>query len=112
MMRQSHTAVVARNEAWSGGVATEPFEAAWASEAIAFLRVLEVPEGPPGGRLRVQVSPDGMRWCDEGSSIELPTDPDVPTFVRLRHFGGWLRLAGALPDGVRAKVIAYLVLKE
>jgi len=111
-MRQSHTAVVARNETWSGDVATEPYEVAWAGEAMMFLRVLEPPDGPPGARLRVQVSPDGMRWCDEGSTLELPVDPDVPTFVRLRRFGGWLRLAGHLPDGVRAKVIAYLVLKE
>ncbi len=111
-MRRSHTAVVARNETWSGDVATEPYEVAWAGEAIWFLRVIEPPDGAPGGRLSVQISPDGMRWCDEGATIDLPVDPDVPTFVRVRHFGGWLRLAGRLPDGVRAKAIAYLVLKE
>lgn len=111
-MRQSHTAVVARNERWSGAVETEPYEVAWASEAVWFLRVLEPVEGPPGGVLRVQVSPDGLYWCDEGSTLELPSDPDVPTFVRIERFGGWLRLAGTLPDGATATVIAYLVLKS
>lgn len=111
-MRQSHTAVVARNERWSGAVATEPYEVAWASEAIWFVRVLAPPDGPPGGTLRVQLSPDGIHWCDEGTTLELPTDPAAPTFVRVRRFGGWLRLAGTLPDGASATVIAYLVLKE
>jgi hypothetical protein len=68
--------------------------------------------GPPGGTVCVQVSPDGLYWCDEGSALALPTDPDVPTFVRVRRFGGWLRLAGTLPDGMQATVIAYLVLKS
>ena len=111
-MRQSHTAVVARNERWSGDVETEPFEVAWAGEAIWFVRVLEPPVGPPGGTFHVQVSPDGMHWCDEGSTLELPSDPAVPNFVRVRRFGGWLRLAGTLPDGAQATVIAYLVLKS
>ena len=39
-MRQSHTAVVARNAAWDGPFATEPWEAAWAAEAIYFVRLL------------------------------------------------------------------------
>ena len=110
-MRQSHTAVLARNETWSGEVATEPYEVAWASEAIVFLRVLEPAEVPYGVTLRVQISPDGMRWCDEGSVVALGGDPDVPTFVRVTHFGGWLRLTGSLADGVVAKVVAYLALK-
>lgn len=111
-MRQSHTAVLARNERWSGAVATEPYEVAWASEAIVFVRVLEPVAVPDGTELHVQISPDGMRWCDEGTRIALGGDPDVPTFARVRHFGGWLRLAGRLPEGFDAKVIAYLALKE
>jgi len=110
-MRPSHTAVLARNETWAGDVTTEPYEVAWANEAIVFLRALEAAELPDGISLRVQISPDGMRWCDEGSTIALAGDPDVPTFVRLTHFGGWLRLAGSFAEGVEVKVVAYLVLK-
>lgn len=111
-MRQSHTAVLARNETWAGEVTTEPYEVAWASEAIVFLRVLEPVELPEGVGVRVQISPDGMRWCDEGSTVALDGDPDVPTFVRLSHFGGWLRLAGSFAEGVEVRVVAYLALKE
>jgi hypothetical protein len=110
-MRPSHTAVLARNETWAGSVATEPYEVAWATEAIVFLRVLHAVDLPDGVSVRVQISPDGMRWCDEGSAIVLGGDPDVPTFVRLTHFGGWLRLAGSFAAGVEATVVAYLVLK-
>jgi hypothetical protein len=110
-MRQSHTAVLARNEVWSGEVATEPYEVAWALEAIVFVRALERAELPSGTGVRVQISPDGMHWCDEGSMLSLSGDPEVPAFVRVGHFGGWLRLAGTLAGGSAVKVIAYLVLK-
>jgi hypothetical protein len=33
-------------------------------------------------------------------------------FVRVSHFGNWLRLAGTWPDGAAGKVIATLALKE
>lgn len=111
-MRESHTAVLARNERWQGAVRTEPYEAAWASEAIVFLRVLEPVTLPDDLWLRVQISPDGMRWCDHGARVPLRGDPETPTHVSVERFGAWLRLAGELPEGVSAKVIAYLALKE
>ena len=73
MLRESQTAVVARNETWSGAVATEPYEAGWASEAVIFVRALEDAEGAPG-EARVEISPDGMRWVAEGTSLP-PADP-------------------------------------
>ena len=39
-LRRSYTAVVERNALWQGDFATEPYEAAWASEAIFFVRAL------------------------------------------------------------------------
>jgi hypothetical protein len=110
-MRQSFTAVVERNVTWQGEFAVEPYEAAWASEAIYFVRVLEA-ESMPGGYLaHVQISPDGIHWCDEGA--KLPLSPEVGlNFARVSHFGGWLRLVGKLPDGAKLTVIVYLVLKE
>ena len=111
-MRQSHTAVLARNEMWHGRFETEPYEVAWASEAIFFLRALEPANLPQDMVARVQVSPDGMHWCDEGSALPLPHDPELSTFVKVYHFGGWLRLAGELPDDASIKIIAYLTLKE
>jgi hypothetical protein len=66
---------------------------------------------PSGIHARVQISPDGMNWCDEGTPLPLPSAPGV-TFCRLRHFGGWLRVVGELPSDAELQVIVYLVLKE
>ncbi len=118
MMRRSATAVLERNVTWSGEFATEPWEAAWAGEAMFFVRRLDgliasdssaVPA--PLLRARVQLSPDGIRWIDEGCSLVLNADDEM-AFVRVREFGGWLRLAGTVRPGETAKVIAYLSLKE
>lgn len=111
-MRQSHTAVIERNVVWRGEFASEPYEAAWAGEAIFFVRALAVDGMPAAVPARVQISPDGMHWCDEGTSFDLPTAADAVTFVRVGHFGGWLRLVGSLPDSATLTVIVYLALKE
>ena len=111
-MRESHTAVVERNVQWRGDFVVEPYEVAWAGEAIYFVRALDVDSAPGDINARVQISPDGMRWVDEGTTLALPTAPDAVTFVRVTHFGGWLRLVGELPDDARLTVIVYLVLKE
>lgn len=110
-MRQSQTIVLERNTEWSDVFATEPCEVAWASEAIFFVRALEVNGIRPAASARIQLSPDGIHWCDDGESVRLPIEPDV-TYHRLSHFGGWLRLAGQLPPGASIRVIVYLVLKE
>ena len=111
-MRQSHTAVLARNETWSGSVATEPFEAAWASEAIFFFRSLEAVAVPESVTLAVQISPDGIHWCDHGAKLALSGDPHVPSSVQVQNFGGWLRVSGTLPAGLAVKALVYLSLKE
>jgi hypothetical protein len=112
MIRQSYTAVVERNRVWSDHYETEPYEAAWASEAIFFIRTLEATHLEAGVQARVQISPDGLHWCDEGTTIALPAEPETVTFGRVNQFGGWLRLAGEVPAGGSIKVIVYLALKE
>lgn len=111
-MRQSHTAVIARNEVWEGEVATEPYEVAWASEAIFFLRLLDGSPAPSLVELSVQVSPDGLYWCDHGAKLRLTAGSEGPEHVGVKVFGGWLRLSGTLPSDTRIKVITYLALKE
>ena len=110
-MRRSHTAVVERNRVWTGHFETEPYEAAWAGEALFFVRLTEVEGAVPGINARVQISPDGLHWCDEGTELELPIEPGT-SFCRVSRFGGYLRLTGDLPDGVRVRVIVSLSLKE
>ena len=110
-MKQSHTTLLERNTKWQGQFVTEPYEGGWASEAIFFVRVLES-DGDLGSiTAQAQISPDGIRWADEGSSLAI--DPEAETtYCRVSHFGNWLRLVGDLPEGTSAKVIVYLVLKE
>ena len=110
MVRQSYTAVVERNRVFSGKFATEPYECGWASEAVFFVRKLETGGALVGSILRVQISPDGIRWCDEGAIMTL-TDAEVD-FVKVQHFGNWLRLAGDWTAGASANVIVALALKE
>lgn len=111
MLRESHTAIVARNERWQGEAATEPFEAGWASEAIFFLRVLAA-DGPTGeGHAHVQISPDGMRWVDEGTSAKVPDAAEGVAVLRVAHFGSWLRLRVTLPPGATLTPVVALSLK-
>ncbi len=110
MLTQSYTAVVERNQVWSGAFATEPYEAAWAHEAIFFIRVLEA-RNLDRLNVYVQISPDGMHWCDEGTHLSLPVEAEQVVFCRVAHFGGWLRLHGTLPEGAELRVIVYLSLK-
>jgi hypothetical protein len=110
MNRASVTSVVERNQRWDGHFETEPWESAWATEGIFFIRALAA-DLSTGSTARVQISPDGMHWVDEGTEIELPTMQDQVTFGKIGHFGGWLRLVGDLPDGAGVTVIVYLSLK-
>lgn len=111
MLRESHTAIVARNERWQGEAATEPFEAGWASEAIFFLRALAAEGSMGGGRAFVQISSDGIRWIDEGTSAPVPGAAEGIAVLRVAHFGSWLRLRVTLPAGATLTPIVTLALK-
>lgn len=111
-LRRSYTASVERNVEWSGEFATEPYEAAWASEAIFFVRALEVSPEFDEGLANVQISADGIRWVDEGATVRLPTEKDAVTFCKVSHFGGFLRLRGTVDDSTFIKVLVSLALKE
>jgi hypothetical protein len=125
---------VERGEPLRGTFATEPYEAGWATEALVFVRLLEAPAGARV-RARVQISPDGMHWADEGTALPEVTglgtsggstdraagadggaDGDgtgVPVFARVREFGNWLRVAGSVtPGDASVRALVYFVLKE
>ena len=120
-MRQSHTAVVERNQLWEGDFATEPYEVGWSHEAIFFVQILRAEERPEV-EARVQISPDGIHWCDanhesvkskyrdSGNKIYVSTSKDEPVFAQVSHYGGWLRLAGTVEAG-RVWALVHLALK-
>ena len=115
-MRQSHTAVVERNQRWAGDFATEPYEVGWSHEAIFFVQILRTELADSSSLvavdLQVQISPDGIHWCDEGSRLNFVAQHALgePSFVRVSHYGGWLRLAGTVKDG-RVWALVHLALK-
>ncbi|MBL8807154.1 MAG: hypothetical protein JNN22_09940 [Rhodospirillales bacterium] len=111
MLPENITAVVARNEAWSGHAASEPYEAGWAREAVIFVRALKEPEGVQPS-CRVEISPDGMHWVPEGTSAPMPAAKDAVVALRVGHFGNWLRVAADFGSGARSVVLVTIHLKS
>jgi len=110
MLPENITAILARNEDWSGEAATEPYEAGWAREAVIFVRALKQPVGP-APLARIEISPDGMHWISEGTEMRMPTEKDGIAVARLGHFGNWLRIAASFEDGASCTVLATIHLK-
>lgn len=111
MMRRSFTAVIEQNGTFVGNFATEPYEAGWATEARWFVLAHELAAGT---RLEMtpEISPDGLRWCAEGTPPLVVTEPGLHS-LPLREFGNWLRLrVGLMGQDPRAKVQVHLALKE
>ena len=116
-MRKSHTAAMEIFAAKANGpMATEPYEAGWAREALAVIYCHEVHGPAPRLELRAQISADGVRWIDFGRTLPVISEPGG-CFLNLTGFGNWLRLAGTVtggPDDGSATVLIdiYWVLKE
>ena len=110
-MRQFYTSVVERREPFRGAFATEPYETGWASEAIYFVSVGDPAEPDLALDLHVQISVDGVEWIDEGSVLP-QLSPEGRGFVKVTHFGGWLRLRGRVPEDHEGVLTVQLALKE
>lgn len=110
MLPENITAIVGRNETWSGQAASEPYEAGWAREAVFFVRALKAPTGP-SPRAEVEISPDGMHWVPEGTSFDMPAGRDGVAVARVSHFGNWLRVTARFAPGAEATVLVTLHLK-
>ena len=109
MLPESQSAVVVRNEIWSGVAATEPYEAGWAREAIIFVRALKA--NGLAGVAQVELSPDGMNWAPEGTTFPLPSDGNKVTYARVAQFGNWLRIRADLPQGSSVTVVVTIHVK-
>lgn len=110
-MRNFYTTVLTRKQTIKQDFQTHPYETAWAREAMFFITLDEITSG---ARLQaaVQVSPDGIRWADEGTAFPAIDKPGV-YFVKVREFGGWLRLNCQL-EGAEPQIdtTIHLALKE
>jgi len=111
-MRNFYTVVLERMKEYDKGFDTEPYEAGWASEAMFFVRIHEMSGAGVKLQSSVQVSVDGIDWIDEGGSFP-PIIAAGSYFLRVSHFGGWLRLRNRITGrGARIKTTVHLVLKE
>ncbi|MBD3306198.1 hypothetical protein GF339_07400 [candidate division KSB3 bacterium] len=111
-MRNFYTVVLERMNTFTEDFATEPYETGWASEAMFFIRVHEMAGSKVELDSVVQVSADGIEWIDEGTSFLMMRQPGN-SFVKVTHFGGWLRLRNELSgSNPKVKVTIHLVLKE
>jgi hypothetical protein len=89
-LRMCHTAaMLCRGRVDGGPVSLEPYEAGWASEALAFVHVHRI-EGE-GARLSVslETSSDGLRWAPYSAPVEIAAPGNYR--FELQHFGNWLR---------------------
>ena len=112
MLRHSYTAVVERANPLKGDFATEPYEAGWARESLVFIKVRDKMDDGSEIRARVQISPDGIEWVDEGAAFPVIRDKGV-YFVKVTNFGNWLRVAGrVIGTDAQVKALVYVVLKE
>lgn len=113
MLRNTMTAVLERDGITGPAYASEPYEVAWAAEARWFVRTLDFPAQVSRINLAVQISPDGLHWCDLDGQTPTITESGVISWVT-REFGGWLRLRASVvgdptPDLIPALI--YLALK-
>jgi hypothetical protein len=105
-MKQFYTVVLDRLTDFKGCFRTEPYESGWADEVVAFVRVHEK-SGRAELGARLQISPDGIEWVDEGAKAN--TAEAGVIFMRTTNFGGWLRIVIECEDD--CKITTYLALK-
>lgn len=110
-MHNFNTVVLERLKDFSHSFETEPYEAAWAREAIFFIRVHDVQGENAALRAYVQISVDGIEWIDEGTEFPVMRAAGNQ-FVRVTHFGGWLRLRVKIDgDEPTVRATIHLALK-
>ena len=112
-MRHFQASAVERRRFFDSIVESHPMEAGWASEAIFFLIVEETEPVEAVLHAQVDISADGINWVAEGTSFPEIKQPGT-YFVRVRHFGNWLRVSGTIsgPQGGRMKLSVHLHLKD
>lgn len=106
-MKKFYTVVLDRLTRFDKKIESEPYECGWADEAIAFLRVEEIEEGADF-RMKLQISPDGIVWVDEGTE-KAGINKEGIYFMKTTNFGGWLRLV--VEGDKDARITSYLALK-
>ncbi len=111
-MREFHTAPLEVRRTKTEDFQTHPYECGWANEAIFFVRIERVSGENALLDAFAEISNDGVVWAREGTKFE-PMSEEGLYFVRLSHFGGWLRLNCTVSgQGAQFRLNVQLALKE
>jgi hypothetical protein len=111
-MKQFQTTITERKLNFTADFETQPYEAGWASEALCFIRVENMKGEAAQFDAAVQISVDGLRWIDEGTTFQTINSLG-DYFVRISHFGGWLRLRNTIKGAdAHFSLTIWWVLKE
>jgi len=108
-MATPQTVILERDAVFTDELCTEPLEAGWATEALFFVRALELSGTWTG---HVQLSSDGIDWVDAPQCPEVLVEGVGIVPVPVAHFGVWLRIRLAPAQGAGPlKARVTLVLK-
>jgi hypothetical protein len=110
-MKQFMTSTVEQRKDFTGIFSTHPMEAGWSTEAIFFMTVENIKGKEASLLVKVQISADGIHWMDEGTQFPIITEAGH-YFVKVRHYGGWLRLSGEINQSNQFNLTIHLVIKE
>jgi hypothetical protein len=109
-MKNSYTAVIERAQPVVREHVTEPYEAAWADEALIFVKARVGLSNGVIMNAQVQISPDGIDWVDLPGKAANVRELEMAA-IPVRDFGGWLRVALTADQDDPVRVSVYLALK-
>jgi len=73
---------------------TFPYEVGWADEVIFFFVIEHITKGNPTYTAKVQLSPDGVRWADDGETPVAKISGEGCHFIKVApNFGNYVRIA-------------------
>jgi hypothetical protein len=111
-MRQFQLSVLDYKFVYEKDFESHPFEVAWASEAIFFIRVEKMEGIEARLTAYAQISADGIHWIDEGTKIR-PIKKVGDYFMRVKHFGGFVRMRCKISGrGAKFQLTDNIALKE
>lgn len=110
-MRNFLTYVLLRQETLETITVTEPCETGWASEAIFFLHIQSTDNSTYTVTVKAQISVDGINWIDH-EILPLMIHSDGHYFLKMKEFGGWLRLFIHTTQSENCIATVQLALKE
>lgn len=91
-MKNFITYVLLRQEYLETDTVTEPCETGWASEAIFFIQIQSQNQDDYTIQANAQISVDGIHWVNH-EALPLLIESDGYYCIKLKEFGGWLRLS-------------------